>query len=78
MVSLTLSIPDDLKKKMDQHKIINWSEVARQAITEKVEFMEKFQQFTKNSTLTEDDAIKLGREVSEKAGKRLKKWKRGS
>ena len=36
MVNITLSISDILYKKMQKHREFNWSEVARQAISEKV------------------------------------------
>lgn len=41
MPNITLSIPDELKKKMDQFKEMNWSEVARQAIQHKLELLER-------------------------------------
>ncbi len=36
MVNMTLSIPKDLHKKMQKHPEFKWSEVARQAIEEKI------------------------------------------
>ena len=36
MARITLSIPDDLYRIMKRHKEINWSEVARRAIMEKL------------------------------------------
>ncbi len=36
MPNLTLSIPEELKKKMDANKMINWSEVARRAIEKQI------------------------------------------
>jgi hypothetical protein len=67
VVSITLSLPEELKKDMDCFPDINWSAVAREAIRKRVVMMEKFKAFTKESELTESDALKLGREVSEKA-----------
>jgi len=72
MVSITLSVPEDLKHDMDSFPEINWSAVARQAIKSKVTMMEKFKEFTKDSEFTEEDALNLGREVSRKAMKRHK------
>ena len=72
MVSLTLSVPNELKHEMDLFPEINWSAVAREAIKNKVTQLEKFKQFTKESTFTEEDALKLGREVSSKAMRRHK------
>jgi len=37
MPSITVSVDDDLKDRMEQHPEINWSEVTRQAIQEKTD-----------------------------------------
>lgn len=73
MVSITLSVPQDLKQEMDSFQDINWSAVARQAIKRKLLMLEKFKEFTKDSTFTEEDALKLGAEVSRKLAKRYSK-----
>lgn len=36
MPNITLSVSEELKKKMDVNKVINWSEVARRAIEKKI------------------------------------------
>ena len=72
MTNITLSIPGDLKSRMDAFAEINWSAVAREAIKRKLAMLEKFKEFTKDSTLTEEDAINLGRELSAKAMERHK------
>jgi len=63
MSSLTLAIPDDLKAKMKCFPEINWSEVARQAIAEKTRVLVQMQQLVSKSTLTEGDAVALGRNI---------------
>ncbi len=70
MVSITLSVPKELKQEMDHFPEINWSAVARAAIKRKVLMLEKFKEFTKDSEFTEEDALKFGREVTEKAAKK--------
>jgi len=72
MVSITLSVPEELKHEMDGFPDINWSAVAREAIKKRVVMLEKFKEFTKDSEFTEEDALRLGREVTEKATKRHK------
>ncbi|MBI5880885.1 hypothetical protein HZB90_02015 [archaeon] len=57
---------------MDSFAEINWSAVAREAFAEKVQDLELIRRFKAKSTLTEQDAIKLGRELSEKLAKRRK------
>lgn len=72
MVSITLSVPGDLKKEMEMFPEMNWSAVARESIKKKLIMLRKFKEFTKDSTLTEEDALRLGREVSKRAMKRHK------
>ena len=36
MANVTVSVPEDLKKRMEQMRAMNWSEVARQAFKETV------------------------------------------
>jgi len=73
MVSITLSVPENMKSEMDVFQDINWSAVARQAIKRKLVMLEKFKEFTKDSTFTEEDALKLGAEMSRNIAKRLRK-----
>jgi len=72
MVTMTLAVPKDLKKKMDSFPEINWSEVARQAFRRKVEDLEILRRFTRESSLTEKEALELGAELSKKLSKRYK------
>lgn len=72
MVSITLSVPDDIKQEMDSFPDINWSAVAREAIKKRIIMLEKFREFTKDSEFTGEDVIKFGRELTEKAMKRHK------
>jgi predicted transcriptional regulator len=43
MAIITMRIDDDLKRKMEQLKEVNWSEVARNAIEEKIKEAEFWQ-----------------------------------
>ena len=72
MVSITLAVPAELKHEMDTFPEINWSAVAREAIKQKVALLKKFKEFTKNSTVTENDALHLGKEVNKALAKRYK------
>ena len=73
MVSITLSVPEELKIDMDMFHEINWSAVAREAIKRKIMLMKQFKEFTKDSEFTEEDALVLGRKVRGAAAKRRKK-----
>ncbi len=70
MVNITLSVPQDLKQKMDNFGEINWSAVAREAFDEKIKDLEFIKKFKAKSTLTEEDAIKLGKELNKELAKR--------
>ena len=72
MTNITLSVPEDLKKKMDEFPEINWSEVARQAIKQKAVQLEFLKHFASKSKLTEKDALELGRKVNKGLAKRYR------
>ncbi len=68
MANMTLSIPDNFKKKMDKFSWLNWSELAREAFAKRMRQLEALEQFEKgleNSELTDKDCIELGRKLKE-------------
>lgn len=73
MVSITLSVSEEMKQEMDKFQDVNWSAVAREAIKQKLDMLEKFKKFTEYSTFTENDALNLGAKVSEKVAKKYSK-----
>ena len=73
MVSMTLSVPEELKHEMDGHPEMNWSEIARQAIREKLLVLEKMDNLLAGSRLTEKDALELGHIVNKAASRRIRK-----
>ena len=75
MVNITLSIPEDLKKEMEQFPEVNWSAIFREAIKKRIMLLKKIKEFTKDSELTEEDAIRIGREINKEAAKKYKKEK---
>jgi hypothetical protein len=72
MVNMTLAIPEELKKKMNKFPEMNWSEVARTAFEQRVQDMEVFRKLRETSTLSEEDALILGRKVSAALTKRYR------
>lgn len=70
MVNITLSVPQELKQKMDLFAEINWSAVAREAFDEKIRDLGFIKKFKAKSTFTEEDAIRLGRELNKNLAKR--------
>jgi len=73
MANMTLAIPDELKKQMDTMKFVNWSEVARVAIKDKVLEFKIVELIAKKSKLTEKDALELGRKINHSMSERLRK-----
>ncbi|HLD12341.1 MAG TPA: hypothetical protein VJB87_01980 [Candidatus Nanoarchaeia archaeon] len=63
MPTITINVSEGLKKKLDQHPIFNWSAIAREAIQKKIELQEALETFSKDSTMTEKDAIIMGRTI---------------
>ena len=73
MATLTLAVPDKLKKELNGIKGVNWSEETRQFLEERVKrlkVLKKFDELTKNSDLTEEDAIEFGRKINEGIARR--------
>ncbi|MFZ5801281.1 MAG: hypothetical protein ACOY3D_07925 [Candidatus Omnitrophota bacterium] len=66
MASLTLSIPTEIKHKMDEFMYINCSEIARRSILSKLQLLKKMDKLLSKSTLTEADTIKYGRMIKKR------------
>ncbi len=76
MVSITLSIPEKIRELMRRYPEMNWSGFVRLAIEEKAKRLAwKEEMLKKLEAEREFDeiALKLGREVKQKAWKKLKK-----
>ena len=73
MPTLTLAIPEELKEEMDSMPELNWSEIARRAISEKAEEYKLFKSIVAKSKLTKKDALQLAKEVNAGMHKKLKK-----
>lgn len=73
MPALTLAIPKDLKSEMDSVPELNWSEIARTAISERVAEYKLFKSIVAKSKLSEKDALEIGRKVNEGLYKAYKK-----
>ena len=73
MTTMTLAVPSELKHKMETFPEMNWSEVARQAFMQRIKDLEFLKKFKSDSTLTEADALRLGRELNKNLAKRYKK-----
>ncbi len=72
MPTITLAVPEELKYEMDKSKFINWSEIAREAIREKVNQLRILDSIAKKSKLTKKDAIEIGRKIKQSAFNKYK------
>jgi hypothetical protein len=75
MPNITLAVPQELKKKMDKLQEVNWSEVTRLFLKEKVKrvfLLKKLDKMLENSTLTEEDCLKLGEKAKSAMWERYK------
>ena len=71
MVSITLAVPEEMKSEMDKHPEMNWSEIARQAIREKLVILNKMNKLLSRSRMTEEDALELGKKVNKAVAKKF-------
>ncbi|MBI5226633.1 hypothetical protein HY994_05380 [Candidatus Micrarchaeota archaeon] len=79
MVNVTIAVPDDLKKKMDQRPEMNWSELARRAWKRQLELLDRLDELdrlTAKSEATQEDVeeltrlIRKGRQVEDDASRK--------
>jgi hypothetical protein len=76
MASVTFALPDNVKAEMKRLSWINWSELARLEILEKLkqeQDIETFRRIVSRSKLTEKQAQKLAEEVNRSLAKRYEK-----
>ncbi|MBI2129967.1 hypothetical protein HYU07_07095 [Candidatus Woesearchaeota archaeon] len=76
MASIALNVSEEFKASMDKLPWVNWSELAREEALKRLELQEDFEEFNRivsKSKLTEEDALKLAREVNKGMHKKLKK-----
>ena len=71
MPNMTLSIPEELHKKMKRHTELKWSDIARQAFEKKLNEVELLEKVLNRSELTENDAERIGRQIKSKVNKRF-------
>ncbi|MFP4006201.1 MAG: hypothetical protein ACLFUR_05755 [Candidatus Hadarchaeia archaeon] len=63
MPNMTIRIPEDLKKEIDNHPEINWSEVARQSMWTYIRKLEVAEKIASESKLTEKEAEELSKNL---------------
>ncbi len=71
MANITLSIPEELHRKMRKHTEFKWSEIARQAFERKLGEIELMEKLLGKSKLTEEEAERIGHGIKAKIRERL-------
>jgi hypothetical protein len=71
MANITLSVPDNIHKKMKHFSEVKWSEVARKAIIKKLEIMVLAEKLAQKSKLTEKDIEQFSKKIKSSASKRF-------
>ena len=70
---LSVPLPAGIKGEMKKYPEIKWVEVARQAIVERLEILEKMDEMLSKSTFTQEDALKHGKKLKKRIWKRHKR-----
>lgn len=70
MVNMTLSIPEELHKRMKKFSELRWSEIARKAIEERVNDLEAMEKIVSKSKLTKKDADEIAEKIKRGIAKR--------
>ena len=70
MANLTLSVPEELRLKLNEFREINWSAVAREAFVQKLDDLEFLKEFKSKGKITKQDALRLGRDLNKRLSKR--------
>lgn len=77
MSTLTLAIPEEMRRDMDSCPEINWSEVARESIRHKLAQLRILRSIVATSKLSEKEAeefaIELGRKINKSMHEKFKK-----
>lgn len=75
MVSVTLRVSDSFKNMLDSLPWVNWSEIAREEIQQKLneeKKLKKLKKLIRNSEFTEEDADELAEQVKRSMHNKLK------
>jgi len=69
--NMTLAIPDELHEKMKKMSEIRWSEIARQAIAQRIEDLEVMNRIAAKSKLTKKDVEEISEKIKSSAAKKF-------
>ena len=75
MTNMTLSIPEELSKKMKRFSEIRWSEVARKALEQRINDLEIMEKIASKSKLTEGDVKEISKKIKRTAAIRFNEYR---
>lgn len=67
MPSITVNVDDELKARMEEHPEINWSEVTRQALEQKIDHLDVLDELVAESELTHADVDEIAAQIDRRA-----------
>lgn len=70
MPNVTFAVPDAMHQEMRRHGTIKWPEVLRRAIERELDMLHAYDRLLADSKLTEEDAIRMGRDIRHAAAER--------
>jgi len=74
MVNITLSVPENLHKRMKNFSEIRWSEVARKALEQKINDLETLEKIAAKSKLTKKDVEEISKKIKRAAAIRFNEY----
>ena len=70
MASVSVSVPEEMKEKLDRFDTVNWSAVARKAFESQLSKLELMDRLTSKSMATDKDIEELSDKIKEGIAKR--------
>jgi len=73
MPNITISVPKDLKVRMNKFPEINWSKLARMLLSQKIkrlEFLKELDEMLADSNLTDSDCLELGKKLKKEIARK--------
>jgi predicted CopG family antitoxin len=70
-VNVTISLPEELYKKMKEHDEVSWSAVIRNLIEQKLKDMDLLDKLTSKSKLSEEEVSLLAEKIDKGVAKKL-------
>jgi hypothetical protein len=73
MPNITISVPKDLKVRMNKFPEINWSKLTRMLLSQKIkrlELLKELDDVLADSNLTDSDCLELGKKLKKEIAKK--------